>query len=691
MTVASKKRPRDTRKPPHRERAQPSRATLRVPATIVVAVILAGAAAWAYSTSFAGVLVLDDKFAIADNPNIKTLWPLTTAMSAPAESPVSARPIASLTLAINYALAPPAVRDVLSPGGPFSPPDVRERFLRNIWGYHFLNLLIHVLAALTFFGVIRRTLRSVRLRDRFGSASTALAFVASLIWVVHPLLTDAVTYVIQRTELLMGLFFFATLYCSIRAGEPGTSARARRVWTTATIVACALGMASKQTMVTAPLVVWLWDRMFLDQEAGDGSGSITPHSRRPLYAGWAATWALLAVLVAMERWPHSIGFAREGWTPWTYLLTQTGVIAHYVRLAIIPSPLALDYDGWPMATSVFDVAQFAVPLLIAFIVTVWAIVRRRRWGFLGGWFFATLAPSSSVLPLATEIAAERRMYLPLAALVVTAVIAVFIVGQRVLSMLVADTNRRHVIGTTAAAIVVIAVVAIYVPNTRARNRDFWSDEEIWRDTVEKRPTNPRARVSYGVDLYAAGRLEEAERELREAVRLKDTNAAAHANLGPVLCAQGKLDAGIYHLERALALDPDYTRAHANLGEAYAARGKRASAAEQFALAVHFDPDNPFLLNRLAWLLATSPEDSVRNGPRAVELAERAATITRREDVMSMETLSAAYAEAGRFEDAVTAGRAALALAEKQGNESTAADLARRLQIFQMRQPYREGQ
>jgi len=340
---------------------------------------------------------------------------------------------------------------------------------------------------------------------------------------------------------------------------------------------------------------------------------------------------------------------------------------------------------------VLEVAHFAVPLLIAFIATAWAIVRRQPWGFLGGWFFATLAPSSSVLPLATEIAAERRMYLPLAALVVGTVVVVFLSGQKAFSMLVTDTRRRRVIGMTSAGILVVAVIAIYVPNTLARNRDYWSDEQIWRDTVEKRPTNPRARVSYGVDLYAAGRLEEAERELREAVRLKDTNAAAHANLGPVLCALGKLDEGIYHLERALELDPDYTRAHANLGEAYAARGKRASAAEQFALAVHFDPDNPFLLNRLAWLLSTSPEESVRNGPRAVELAERAATLTGREDVMSMETLSAAYAEAGRFEDAVTAGRAALALAEKQGHESSAADLARRLPLFEMRQPYRERQ
>jgi tetratricopeptide (TPR) repeat protein len=360
-----------------------------------------------------------------------------------------------------------------------------------------------------------------------------------------------------------------------------------------------------------------------------------------------------------------------------------------VRLAIVPSPLALDYDGWPMATSVLDVARFAVPLLIAFIATMWAIVRRQPSGFLGGWFFATLAPSSSVLPLATEIAAERRMYLPLAALVVTAVVACFIVGQRILALLVADASRRRVIGRTAAGVIVVVIVAIYVPDTLARNREYWSDEQIWRDTVATRPTNPRARVNYGIDLFAAGRLGDAERELREAVHLKDTNAAAHANLGPVLCAQGELDECIFHLQRALALDPDYTRAHANLAEAYASRGKRASAAEQFALAVQADPDNPFLLNRLAWLLATSPEASVRNGSRAVELAEHAAAITRREDVMSMETLSAAYAEAGRFEDAVITGRAALALAEKQGNESTAVDLARRLPMFEMRQKYRE--
>jgi Tfp pilus assembly protein PilF len=213
--------------------------------------------------------------------------------------------------------------------------------------------------------------------------------------------------------------------------------------------------------------------------------------------------------------------------------------------------------------------------------------------------------------------------------------------------------------------------------TYARNRDYWSDERIWQDTVEKRPTNPRARVNYGVDLYAARRLPEAERELREAVRLKETSAPAHANLGSVLCSLGQLDDGITHLERALALDPEYTTAHGNLAEAYAARGQRALAAQQFALAVAVAPDRPFFLNRLGWLLATSPEDGVRNGPRAVEVAERAVSLTARQDTMSLDTLSAAYAEAGRFDDAVATARGA------------ASELAGRLRLFQMRQKFRE--
>jgi tetratricopeptide (TPR) repeat protein len=293
-----------------------------------------------------------------------------------------------------------------------------------------------------------------------------------------------------------------------------------------------------------------------------------------------------------------------------------------------------------------------------------------------------------VLPLATEIAAERRMYLPLAAIVGIVVVGAFLLWQRFATRFLPDGTLRHHVGTAASVVGVAALTIALGTVTYARNIVYWSDEGIWRDTVDKRPDNPRARLNYGIDLYAAGRLQDAERELREAVRLKDTSAAAHANLGPVLCALGQLDEGIAHLERALTLDPEYTAAHGNLGEAYATQGKRALAARQFSLAVEASPDNPFLLNRLAWLLATSPEDDVRNGARAVELAERAVALTSGQDLMSLETLSAAYAEAGRFEDAVTTTREALALAERQGNGAVSAQLANRILLFDSREKYR---
>ena len=298
--------------------------------TAFLAVLLAAIAVFAYAPSFRGVFVYDDAVAIVENPNIRALWPLTDAMSAPPESPVSARPIAALTLAINHALAPADVRDVMSPGRPGD--SVRHaQFLRNVWGYHAMNLLLHVLAALAIAGVVARTLQTERLRDRFGNAATLLGFSTAMLWVIHPLTTDAVTYVAQRTEVLMGLCFAVTLYCSIRASQSGA-----RWWIAGAIVACAAGMGSKQTMVTAPIVVWIWDWLFLP------AGATGRPRRATLYVGLSATWILLGALVAYERWPTSIGFALEDWTPWTYLLTQTTVIAHYIRLSILGGPLALD-------------------------------------------------------------------------------------------------------------------------------------------------------------------------------------------------------------------------------------------------------------------------------------------------------------------------------------------------------------
>ena len=650
---------------------------------VVLAAVLAALAIWAYAPSFKGVFIYDDRVAIVENPNIRSLWPLSSALSAPAESPVSARPTAALSLAINYALAPRDVREVMAPASPGDPAGTTARFLRNVWGYHAMNLLLHLLAALAIAGAVHRTLLTDRLRDRFGESATLLAFAAAAIWAVHPLTTDAVTYVAQRTEVLMGLCFATTLYCAIRASGRGADPRAIRRWTIGAVVVCALGMGSKQTMVTAPIVVWIWDWIFLEA-AGDRG------SRRWLYAGLSATWVLLGALVAYERWPTSIGFALEGWTPWTYLLTQTTVIAHYTRLAVFGGPLALDYDGWPMARSAIAVLPYALPLVLLFAATTIGVLRRRAWAFPFVVWFAALAPSSSVLPLATEIAAERRMYIPLAAMVVLAVTGAIVVGRRALNTVAADEHSRRVAGTAAGGLALVAVLVIYGSMTFARNGDFANEETLWGDTVEKRPANSRARLNYGVKLAEDGRLHEAERQLREAVRLKDTSAPAHLNLGSVLSKLGRLKEGVAHLERALALDTTYTVAYHNLGEAYGALGNRLLATKYFALAVEVKPDEPFLLNRLGWLLSTSPEDHVRDGARAVSVAERAVQLTARQDPTSLDTLAAAYAEVGRFTEAVIVIREAIALAERQRQQALTRELLERRALYEAGKRFREG-
>jgi len=141
--------------------------------------------------------VFDDMPAIVENPHVRSLTPLAAALTAPPEVTTAGRPVAALSFAVSYALA----------GG------------YDTWWYHATNVAIHAAAALALFGILRRTLLTDPLRERFGAAAAPLAFAAALLWAVHPLHTQAVTYIVQRVESLMGLFLLLTVYCAIRAAE----------------------------------------------------------------------------------------------------------------------------------------------------------------------------------------------------------------------------------------------------------------------------------------------------------------------------------------------------------------------------------------------------------------------------------------------------------------------------------------
>ncbi len=627
----------------------------------LLATMIVAAGAGAYSSSFSGVFVLDDVRAIVLNPTIRTLWPLSTPLSPPSASTVAGRPVANLSFAISYALASGA------PSSATAPPDSPAAL--DPTAFHLVNLLIHLAAALALFGVVRRTLLTDPLRPRFEAAAPWLALAIALMWVVHPLQISAVTYVVQRVESLMGLFYLLTLYCAIRA----TGDTRPRLWTVAAIASCACGMATKEVMVTAPLVVALWDHVF-GRPRSDGGGRV----RWALAGGLAATWVILGALVASEHRAPSINLTLAA--AWSYLLTQAEVVVHYLRLAFLPSPLVFMYD-WLLVSSFGAVAWQAALLTALVILTVVGIVRRHPLGFAGAWFFLILAPSSSVLPIVTEVAAEHRMYLPLAAVIAVVAAGLYVAGTTI----VKDRRTSTVVCALAAVLVVVALGA----ETHARNRVYWSAESLWQDTVTKRPSDPRPKVAYAEALAGTGRLAEAETQLQAAVALAPGDPVARVRLGTLLARQQRFDAAVPHLEQALNLRPGDVDAHRFLAEIYAVQRRDRLAVQHYERALAVLPNDAQTMARLAAVLADSREASVRDAARALGLAERAVGLTSRREPRMLEILSVAQAASGRFADAASTARAALAIARARGDRALVSSLEYRASAYDAaaRQPF----
>ena len=504
------------------------------------AVVLVVAGALVYLNSLSGPFIFDDRTAIIDNPQIRQLWPLSVPLSPPPDTPVAGRPIVNLTFAINYAI-----------GG------------LDVTGYRLTNLAIHVLAGLTLFGVVRRTLRLPSLAPTFGEHATGLAWVVALLWTLHPMQTEVIDYVTQRTESMMGLCYLATIYCSVRAleGRPGT-------WHTAAILTCAAGMACKESMVTAPVMVFLYDRVFAPPSA------LQNVQRSRLYAGLVATWLILMAL--MLTGPRtSIGFD----TPisaWTYLLNQAPVLLTYLRVAVWPRGLILDY-GIPQPLTLTDVLVPMIGVVGLAVAVVVLLVRRPQAGFLGAWCFITLAPTSSFVPIATEVGADRRMYLPLVALVGLAVLGVYrlLIGRM--------QTRARVIGPAVALCLCIA----FAVGTIQRNREYESLLSIAQTTVDRRP-QPRAYLMLGTALLEAGRRDEGLAYLERARELPGTSFV----LGIAFIAEGKLAAGAEELERFLRMEPKHLRAvdaRESLGRAYAALNRLEPAAMHLTEVVQLEP------------------------------------------------------------------------------------------------------
>lgn len=581
----------------------------------------------AYSNTIHVPIIFDDYATLVENTHIHSLSSFIDLISPPLNRGLGWRPFANISFALSYALSG------LDP-----------------WAHHLFSIAIHSCAALALFFVIKETLKAKPLDHLFNKDATMVAGFIAIIWAIHPVQTQTITYISQRTEALMGMMYLITLYTFIR----GTKINDTR-WYILSVTCCTLGIMSKEVMITAPVVILVYDRTFL---AGTFKDALK--LRRKIYASLCLSWIpFFLILKTIKR--QAVGYGM-GVTWYTYALTECKAVITYLRLCIWPNPLVFDRGAHFLHTA-YEAIPYALPLGLLLIATVYTLIRKPTLGFLGAWFFIILSPTSSVVPVAEVPIAENRIYLPLVAVVCLIVTGIyFFLGKKTLIIL--------------CPIIIISCLLI----TTLRNTDYISSISIWKDTVAKDPTNTRALNNLGyLMLNQKEQRKEAESYFREAIRLRPHYSDALTNLGMVLADDptkqneaikdyleaikysetnaeahscyanliakipGKKQEAIHHLlvaidlkpyssefhnnyaaiiaddptkrqeaiseyKKSLALNPNYAEAHNNLANLYATiEGKELEAISEYRKAIQCNPSLSFVHFNLGLVLKQNPK------------------------------------------------------------------------------------
>ncbi|MDD3312204.1 tetratricopeptide repeat protein [Pseudodesulfovibrio sp.] len=539
--------------------------------------VIALATVAAYANSLQGGFLLDDGNCIYQNPSITRFW---DSFTPPSSVNIFRRQLVNVSLAVNYAISG-----------------------LDVWSYHLLNMLIHLGAALALFAILRRMLAGER-TGRYAAAAPWLAMASATLWAVHPLQTQAVTYIIQRCESLLGLCLLASVLLAMISMD-----RARpRPWQAGSVACCLLGVFVKEAIVLAPALILFYDRWFVSDSLKEGL-----RRHRLLYAGHLACLAVLAFNLGQYV---SSDTTAQNFSVLDYALSQPEVILHYLRLAVWPVGLCLDYQ-WPVSP-VARALPFAAVILLCLAGTVLLIRRRSVYGFFLGWFWICLAPSSSFLPI-NDLAFEHRMYLPLAGLTTLACLAVHDLARL--------ARQRTGVNLTIAALALWATaVAACAMLTFARNMDYAQGELfMWRDVIAKRPENAKAqslvgkglaqlnRMDEAIPYYltaiglepdnfffrndlaliyeAGGDLDKAEEQLRAMIRLRPEVPLPYIRLSRMLFAQRRQAEGVALLEEAVRANPKLISIRANLAQYYYQTGQYAKAVPHLEAYLEATPDN----------------------------------------------------------------------------------------------------
>jgi len=518
-----------------------------------------------------GAFVFDDPNAVSQSTLVHSLLPLDRFLT------LSTRPLTDFSLAVNYAM-----------GGLATPP------------YHLTNILLHVGNVLLLYGIGWATFATLPLAHRYGPARRVLAWTAAALFAVHPLASEGVAYVSSRSEVLVAGWILLALGCFIVASTTRRQ-RLRRGAAVLLPAATAAGLASKEIAVTIPFALLLYDWLFLAERSWQRTRPrrwLVGLSFAPLVLG--GTFLLVRAYVSpspMGDYGSTAGFSFDRFTRWEYLMTQFGAIVHYLRLAILPVGLTFDYD-WPLART-----PLALGVVLPFALLVALVVAAVRLAptqplvtFTVGWTLLLLAPTSSVLPIA-DLVVERRMYLPLAGLMLLAAAWLWDLVQRLPA-----TWRAQPAWTYAALVVVPLVASGGLTYQRAV---LWGDAiALHEDGVAKAPGNPRVRLNLAATYLNAGDQQRAYETLLTAKALYERQQSIQAfprigafiqyNLGAVLFARQEFERAEKELQRAIELGGQYLAirpmAYMLLSRIAAQREDWQTAATDMQEAVTYRPD-----------------------------------------------------------------------------------------------------
>jgi tetratricopeptide (TPR) repeat protein len=612
--------PEKTRPGQDRQRQEPSSAAgwidpapRRSGAFVAILLGIALLTALSYSNSFSVPFQFDDKWNLVDNPQIKHFSNMLDLSGS--------RYVGFFTFALNYYY------------GQLHP-----------FGYHLVNLLIHLanggLVALLVLLLCRvadrppltpdATAASPSVSPSLSPSAQWIALATAALFLVHPVQTEAVTYIVQRFASLAALFYLLTVICYLR-WRISPANRRRWIWYGAALCTTVLAMKTKETTFTLPFMLLLVESVFFGLPSRRGWLGLLP-------------FFLTLPIIPLSR-PGALGEGEAGFASDItsisrpeYLFTQFRVIVTYLRLLVLPIQQTLDYD-YPIYHSLFQ-----LPVLVSFLgllglggSALWLLLRKpasspavRLAAFGVLWFFLTLSIESSIIPI-RDVIFEHRLYLP--------TVGLFLAAS---ALLFGAPGRRRL----WVALAVGLVVACFAAATYQRNF-VWKDEvTLWSDVVKKSPRRARAHLGLGVAYEDQKRLDEAVEEYRTAYTLKPDFAEAHNNLGNIYKDQGRLDEAVREYQTAITIDPEHAKAYYNIGLIYYKQGRFVEASRAFEVAIQHDPAYADAYNNLGLVEKAlgHPDEAVKHYRTAIALNP--------EHVEAHNNLGVIYKQMGKYNQAI---------------------------------------